>query len=211
MHADHVNKNRIAIMASGKGSNLQAILTAAASGACPVDVQLVLSDKQDAGALAIARDAGVPRVHSLNPENYSDRASFDAACAEQIEAAHCDWIVLAGYMRILSGNFVARFRHRIINIHPALLPSFTGAHAVHDALEYGVKVTGVTVHLVDEVLDGGPILAQASVEVRDNDDEASLHRRIHAVEHQLYPATLAHMITNGFCVSNRTVIWNRAG
>ncbi|MDQ6959986.1 MAG: phosphoribosylglycinamide formyltransferase [Mariprofundaceae bacterium] len=211
MSADCVRENRIAIMASGKGSNLQAILRAAASGACPVVVRLVLSDTQDAGALAIARDAGVPRVSSLNPKDYPDRAAFDAVCAEHIETAHCDWVVLAGYMRILSDKFIARFRHRVINIHPALLPSFTGAHAVRDALEYGVKVTGVTVHLVDDVLDGGPILAQASVEVRDDDDEATLHRRIQAVEHRLYPATLTQMIANGFRVKGRTVIWNSSG
>ena len=179
------------------------------SGACPVDVRLVLSDIQDAGALAIARDAGVPRVSSLNPKNYPDRAAFDAACAAHIEAARCDWVVLAGYMRILSDEFIVRLRHRVINIHPALLPSFTGAHAVRDALTHGVKVTGATVHLVNEVLDGGPILAQAPVEVHDDDNEATLHGRIHTVEHQLYPATLARIITTGFRVEGRTVIWNR--
>jgi len=209
MNAERMRANRIAIMASGKGSNLQAILTAAASGACPVNVHLVLSDKQGAGALTIARDSGVPRVISLNPRDYPNRIAFDTACAEQIETARCDWVVLAGYMRILSTAFISRFRHRIINIHPALLPSFTGAHAVRDALAYGVKVTGVTVHLVNEELDSGPILAQAPVEVREGDDEATLHKRIHAVEHRLYPATLTQMITNGFCVKGGTVIWNR--
>jgi len=202
-----MSANRIAVMASGKGSNLKAILQAAAHGTCPVDVQLVISDKSDAGALEIARAAGVPEVIHLNPKDYADRAAFDAVCVEAIDTAGCQWIVLAGYMRILSAEFIARFRNRIINIHPALLPSFTGAHAVRDALEYGVKITGVTVHLVDEVLDGGPILAQTAVPVRGDDTEASLHNRIHVVEHQLYPATLKRMIEEGFSIEDRRVMW----
>ncbi len=198
----------IAVMASGKGSNLRAILDAARDGSCPVEVRLVLSDRPDAGALSIARAAGVPLVLHLSPADYPDRASFDQACAEAIEAADCTWIVLAGYMRILSSPFVERFRDRIVNIHPALLPAFPGAHAVRDALAYGVKYTGVTVHLVDEVLDGGPILAQSPVPVRDDDDEASLHERIHAVEHRLYPETLARIIRHGFRREGRRILWN---
>lgn len=198
----------IAVMASGKGSNLKAITDAAARGDCPVDVRLVLSDRADAGALNVAAQAGVARIRRLNPGDYPDREAFDMACAEAIDAAGCRWIALAGYMRILSAAFIARFRDRIINIHPALLPSFTGAHAVRDALDYGVKVSGVTVHLVDEVLDGGPILAQAAVPVRDDDDEASLHARIQIEEHRLYPATLARMVGEGFTLHGRRVIWN---
>jgi len=198
----------IAVMASGKGSNLRAILEAARRGECPARVRLVISDREDAGALAIAREAGVPEVAWLNPRDCADRSAFDAACAERIEQAGCEWIVLAGYMRILSEPFVRRFSGRIVNIHPALLPAFPGAHAVRDALEYGVKVTGVTVHLVNEVLDGGPILAQEAVPVREDDTEATLHRRIHAVEHRLYPQTLARMIREGFRIEGRRVRWN---
>lgn len=194
-------------MASGNGSNLKAILQAAEQGQCPVDVRLVLSDKQDAGALAIAHSTGVPEVAHLNPKKYTDRAAFDTACADLIDASDCEWIVLAGYMRILSPGFIARFKHRIINIHPALLPSFTGAHAVRDTLAYGVTVTGVTVHLVDEILDGGPILAQKIVPVQNNDSEASLHKRIHIEEHKLYPATLKRIIEDGFLVEGRRVMW----
>ncbi len=199
----------IAVMASGKGSNLQLILDAVAAGECPVQVDLVISDKADAGALDIARAAGVARVQYINPKDYADRAAFDAACAEAIEAAGCQWIVLAGYMRILSSAFVRRFAGRIINIHPALLPAFTGADGVRDALEYGVKVSGCTVHLVDEVLDGGPILAQAVVPVLDEDSRDSLHARIQIEEHKLYPATLKRMVEQGFTVSGRRVIWNK--
>jgi len=202
-----MSANRIAVMASGKGSNLKAILQAAERGECPVNVRLVISDKVDAPALKVAKDAGVADVLFLNPKAYADRAAFDAACAEAIEQAGCQWIVLAGYMRILSTEFIARFRNCIINIHPALLPSFTGAHAIRDALEYGVKITGVTVHLVDEVLDGGPILAQRPVPVEDDDTEASLHNRIHAEEHKLYPATLKRMIEEGFSIEGRRVMW----
>jgi len=204
-----VNAKAIVIMASGRGSNLKAILDAAARGDCPVDVRLVLADRADAPALKVAADGGVANTLFLNPKNYADRAAFDAACAKAIEQAGCRWVVLAGYMRILSGEFVARFRNRIINIHPALLPSFPGAHAVRDTLQHGVKVTGVTVHLVNEVLDGGPILAQAQVEVRDDDDEATLHNRIHAVEHRLYPETLRRMIEKGFTIEGRRVMWTQ--
>jgi len=199
--------NTIAVMASGKGSNLQAILNASVAEQCPLDVRLVLSDKPDAGALAIARAAAVSEVIHLNPHEYTNRAAFDDACADMIEQAECQWIVLAGYMRILSSTFIARFQNRIINIHPSLLPSFAGAHAVSDALEYGVKLTGVTIHLVDEVLDGGSILAQEVVPVRDDDTGVSLLNRIHAVEHQLYPATLQRMIEQGFSIKKRVVMW----
>ncbi len=198
----------IAIMASGKGSNLKLILDAVTQGRCPVDVRLVISDKAQAQALEIARSAGVPQVLHINPKAYADRAAFDAACAEEIDAADCRWIVLAGYMRILSASFVRRFRGCIMNIHPAILPAFPGAHAVEDALVYGVKASGCTVHLVDEVLDGGPILAQTTVPVFDDDTPEVLHARIQIEEHKLYPATLARMVRQGFCIEGRRVIWN---
>ncbi len=199
----------IAVMASGKGSNLHVILAAAGAGHCPVDVRLVISDRADAKALDIARTAGVAQVMYINPKDYADRAAFDTACADAIEAAGCRWIVLAGYMRILSSAFVQRFSGRIINIHPALLPAFAGADGVADALAYGVKLAGCTVHLVDEVLDGGPILAQAAVPVHDDDTRDSLHMRIQAEEHRLYPATLKRMVEEGFTLAGRRVIWNR--
>jgi len=202
-----MGNNAIAVMALGKGSNLRVILDAVAAGRCPVQVKLVISDKADAQALEIARAAGVPQVVHLCPKSYADRASFDADCAELIDAAGCQWIVLAGYMRILSSPFVRRFRGRMINIHPSILPAFSGAKAVEDALSYGVKASGCTVHLVDEVLDGGPILAQAVVPVLDGDTFESLHARIQVEEHKLYPATLARMVTSGFDIEGRRVIW----
>ncbi|MFQ5344398.1 MAG: phosphoribosylglycinamide formyltransferase [Mariprofundus sp.] len=203
-----MNSKAIAVMASGRGSNLKVILESVAAGDCPVDVQLVISDKAGAAALAVARDAGVPHIAHLDPKAYQDRAGFDAACADLIDRHGCRWIVLAGYMRILSSSFVRRFRGRIINIHPAILPAFPGAHAVEDAVNYGVKVSGCTVHLVDEVLDGGPVLAQSVVPVFDDDTCDSLHARIQVEEHQIYPATLKRIMNDGFSIDGRKVIWN---
>jgi len=202
-----MNSKAVAVMASGRGTNLKVILESVAKGECPVDVRLVISDKGDAEALNIAREAGVPNVIHVDPKNFEGREQFDAECAELLDRHGCQWIVLAGYMRILSSSFVRRFRGRIINIHPSLLPSFVGAKAVEDALEYGVKVSGCTVHLVDEVLDGGPILAQSVVPVFDDDTRDSLHTRIQTEEYKLYPATLARMANEGFDIVGRQVIW----
>ena len=200
----------MAIMASGRGSNLQSILAAAAVGECPVDIRLVISDRPEAPALEVARQAGVAQVHLLNPKQFNSREAFDSACADLIDRLDCQWVVLAGYMRILSSQFVKRYRGRIINIHPSLLPSFPGSRAVDDALEHGVKISGCTVHLVDEVLDGGPILAQATVPVLDGDSRESLHARIQQQEHRLYPETLKRMVASGFSVIGRRVVWRDA-
>jgi len=205
-----MNSKAVAVMASGRGTNLKVILEAVAAGECPVDVRLVISDKGDAEALNIARNAGVPHVVHVDPKNFAGREQFDAECAELLDRHGCQWIVLAGYMRILSSSFVSRFRGRIINIHPSLLPSFVGAKAVEDALEYGVKVSGCTVHLVDEVLDGGPILAQSVVPVLDDDTRDSLHARIQTEEYKIYPTTLARMANEGFEIVGRKVVWKTA-
>lgn len=202
-----MSSKAVAVMASGHGTNLRVILEAVAAGDCPVDVRMVISDKADAEALDIARAAGVAKVLYINPKDYADRAEFDAACAEAIDSAACQWIVLAGYMRILSSSFVRRFRGRIINVHPSILPALPGAKAVEDAITYGVKVSGCTIHLVDEVLDGGPILAQSVVPVLDNDTQESLHARIQKEEHKLYPATLKRIVETGFAITGRRVIW----
>ncbi|PJA32115.1 MAG: phosphoribosylglycinamide formyltransferase [Zetaproteobacteria bacterium CG_4_9_14_3_um_filter_53_7] len=203
-----MSSKSIAVMASGRGTNLQVILEAVAAGQCPVDVRLVICDKADAQALEIARAAGVPHVMHVNPKDFANREQYDAECAELLDKHACQWIVLAGYMRILSSAFVRRFRGRIINIHPSILPAFAGAKAVDDALAYGVKASGCTVHLVDEVLDGGPILAQAIVPVLDDDTRDSLHARIQIEEHKIYPATLKRMVEEGFTIVGRRVIWS---
>ena len=196
-------------MASGRGTNLKVILKAVAAGECPVDVRLVICDRADAAALDIARAAGVANVIHVTPKDYENREQSDAQCADLLDRHGCQWFVLAGYMRILSSAFVRRFRGRIINIHPSILPAFAGAKAVEDALEYGVKVSGCTVHLVDEVLDGGSILAQSVVPVFDDDTRDSLHARIQIEEHKLYPATLKRMVEEGFTIEGRRVVWKK--
>jgi len=202
-----MKNKRIAVLASGKGSNLSVILHAIAQGECAATVQLVICNKADAGALDIARSAGVPEVLFINPKDYSGRDQYDEACADAIAHAGCQWIVLAGYMRILSAEFVQSFANRIINIHPSLLPSFVGGDAVGDALQHGVKVTGCTVHFVTEVLDNGAILAQKSVPVLEHDDHDSLHQRIQKQEHIIYPQVISRLVQTPFTIEGRRVVW----
>lgn len=177
--------SRIVVLASGSGTLLQALLDSQVRGS----IVAVGSDVVDCQALARASAAGVP-TFALPLSGFSDRAAWDAALLAEVQAHSPEWIVSAGFMRILSAQFVAAFAGRILNTHPALLPSFPGAHGVRDALAYGVKVTGCTVHLVDEGVDTGPILAQRAVEVLPDDDEASLHERIKVVERELLISTL---------------------
>jgi len=185
---------KLVILASGMGSNLQAILDRAHMRE-GVEVIGVGSDKQDAPALERARAARLA-VGIFRAVDYPDREERDAAMADWIEGLGADLIVLAGYMQLLSEAFVARFRNRIINIHPALLPDFPGLDAIGQALAAGVKTTGVTVHFVDEGVDTGPAIVQREVEVPADRDRAALERKIHAVEHQLYPEAI-RMIAAG--------------
>jgi len=186
--------NKIAVLASGKGSNLKAILQAIERGDCCAKVEVVICNKADAQALQIAKDAGVPHVLFINPKDYSGREAYDEACMQVIQEADCSLVVLAGYMRILSEGFIQAFPQQIINIHPSLLPSFIGADAVGDALRYGVKVSGCTVHIVTKELDSGPILAQSCVPVLAEDDFASLHARIQDQEYKIYPDVIDTLI-----------------
>ena len=176
----------LGVLASGRGSNLQAILDAIAGGRCPARVTVVVSDRKDAPALERARAAGVRAVH-LDPRAHPDRTAFDAAVAGVLDEHSVELVCLAGYMRILSPELVRRYRRRILNVHPALLPAFPGLHAQRQALEHGVKVSGATVHFVDEGVDTGPIVLQAAVPVLEGDTEATLSARILAEEHRLYP------------------------
>jgi phosphoribosylglycinamide formyltransferase-1 len=175
----------VVVLASGQGTNLEALLTASGTPVS-VGVVLVVSDRPEARALTVARDAGIPTATVLLAD-YPDRAAFDAALRDVVAAARPDVVCLAGFMRILGPGFVHAFPDRIVNTHPSLLPAFRGAHPVADALAYGVKVTGCTVHLVDEEVDHGPVLFQEAVSVQPDDDERSLHERIKAVEHRLLP------------------------
>lgn len=182
------DRSRLAVLVSGSGTNLQALLDAiAADPDFGGDVVVVGSDQPDAGGLDRARRAGIATV-STAVSDHPDRATWEDALVAALQDHRPDAVVLAGFMRILSGAFLRHWPGRVINTHPSILPAFRGAHAVREALDWGVKVTGCTVHLVDEQVDHGPIVAQRVVEVREDDDEDSLHDRIKAVEHELMPA-----------------------
>jgi phosphoribosylglycinamide formyltransferase-1 len=177
---------RVVVLVSGHGSNLQALLDAAAERGSGMTVVLVGADRPGAFGLERARRAGVDTA-VVRPADHPDRPSFDLALRDLVAAARPDVVCLAGFMRILGPAFVGAFPDRILNTHPSLLPAFRGAHAVRDALAYGVKVTGCTVHLVDEQVDHGPVLFQAAVPVEPGDDENRLHGRIKQEEHRLLP------------------------
>jgi phosphoribosylglycinamide formyltransferase-1 len=195
---------RVVVLVSGTGSNLAALLQAAADPAYGVSVPLVGSDVPGAPALERARAAGVPTV-VVPLHDHPRRADWDVALTQAVAAARPDLVVCAGFMRLLGPAFLARFDGRIVNTHPALLPAFPGAHAVADALAYGVRVTGATVHLVDAGVDTGPVLAQECVPVSPDDDEASLHDRIKTVEHALLVDVVGRLVRDGWTVDGRKV------
>jgi len=176
----------IVILISGRGSNMVALIDAAASGALPVRVAAVLANRPDAKGLEVAAAAGVV-TRVVDHRLYADRESFDAAMAEAIDAYSPDLVVLAGFMRILSDGFVAHYEGRLINIHPSLLPSFPGLHTHQRVLDDGVRVHGCTVHFVTPTLDHGPIVVQAAVPVLDGDDATVLAARVLEQEHRIYP------------------------
>ena len=185
----------LGVLVSGSGTNLQSILDACASGRIQAEVKVVISNRPRAKGLARARQAGVPAV-VVSHRKHATREAFEQVLIQQLRQHGVQWIALAGFMRILTPLFLDTFKDRVINIHPALLPAFPGVHAQRQALEYGVKVAGCTVHFVDAGTDTGPIIGQAVVPVRDDDDEASLGARILAQEHRLYPQVL-HLIARG--------------
>jgi phosphoribosylglycinamide formyltransferase-1 len=179
---------RVAVLASGTGTNLQAILDRL-HGRGGVEVVAVASDKPDARALARADEAGVPTA-AFPQADHADRSSRDAAMADWLSERDAELVALAGYMQLLTPGFVERFRGRILNVHPALLPSFPGLDAIGQTLAHGVRITGVTVHLVDEGVDSGPIVLQRHVEVPADRDRGELEERIHEVEHELLPEAI---------------------
>ena len=192
---------RIAVLASGAGSNLQALLDDPHVGPWIV---LVVSDRPDAGALGRARLRGIKAV-ALEPSHYGSREAHDRGVAALLEEEAIEFVLLAGYMRILGPGVVAAFRDRILNVHPSLLPAFPGAHAPRDALAWGAKLSGATVHLVDEEVDHGPIVLQEAVPVLPEDDEATLHARIQAVEYRLYPRAARLLVEGLLKVEGRLV------
>ncbi|WP_276915870.1 phosphoribosylglycinamide formyltransferase [Parvibacter caecicola] len=181
---------KIGVLLSGSGTNLQAIIDAIAAGQVNAEIVSVVSSRPDAFGIRRAEAAGIP-VLVLNRAVYAVPEAADALIVENMRAAGAEYLVMAGYMRKLTPAVLSAYPDRVLNLHPALLPSFKGAHAIQDAWEAGVKVTGITVHLANEDYDKGPIVAQQAVEVREDDTIETLEERIHQAEHQLYPAVIA--------------------
>lgn len=197
-----VNIN-IAVLASGSGTNLQALIDTLDLGA---RIAVVISDRPEAAALGRARTAGI-QSKVVSWDAFDSRAAFSEALRDEIEASGADGVVLAGFMRVLTHEVVAAYPNRILNIHPSLLPAFPGANAIAQALEHGAKVTGVTVHFVDEKVDHGPIIAQRAVPILPDDDEEILHARIQVEEHDLYPKVVRAFAGGEIVVEGRRVSW----
>jgi phosphoribosylglycinamide formyltransferase-1 len=187
----------IAVFCSGNGSNLQAIIDSVKSGILKAKIKFVLCDKKEAYCLKRAKEAGLKTV-VIDPKVYKTREAFDKEAIKHIEKEKVQLIVLAGFMRILSDHFVRKYDHKILNIHPSLLPSFKGANGIRDAFNSGVKLTGVTIHFVNEKLDSGPILLQDVVKIESEDTLETLEAKIHKLEHRLYPKAIAMYIQGKF-------------
>lgn len=179
---------KIGVLLSGSGTNLQAIIDAIVEG-LPTDIVLVVSSRPDAYGIERARAAGIPTL-VMNREKYADVLAADAQIVEALQEAGAEYVVMAGYMRKVTSVMLAAFPNRVLNLHPALLPSFKGAHAIADAFDAGVKVTGVTVHFANADYDKGPIVAQRAITVAENDTLDTLEAKIHDVEHVLYPEVI---------------------
>jgi phosphoribosylglycinamide formyltransferase-1 len=195
----------VGVLVSGRGSNLQALLDACAAPGFPARITIVISDREHAPALERARAAGVEALW-INPKDFPDREAFDRALVRELEARKVGLVCSAGFMRILSPVYVRAFAGRALNIHPSLLPAFPGLHAQRQALDHGVKLAGATVHFVDDALDGGPIVLQASVPVEPDDTEATLSARILVEEHRLYPAAVRLFAEGRLEIVGRRVI-----
>ncbi len=199
---------RLGVLGSGKGSNFVAIADACAAGKIPAEVAVVLSDFEGAGILTHARERKIS-AQFIPPGKFRTKLEEEAehAFVEALRAAQVDLMVLAGFMRVLKGEFLRTFEGRIVNVHPSLLPSFPGLEAWKQALDHGVKVAGCTVHFVDAGVDSGAIIGQQTVPVLDKDTPESLHARIHAAEHELYPKCVAAIARGEISVQGRRVIW----
>ena len=194
-----------AVLASGRGGNLQAIIKAIKAGKIKADLKLVISDKKDAHALEHAREAQIPAFY-INPREFHDRESFDRAVVERLHEFKIDFVVLAGYMRLVSDYFIGQYPDKVLNIHPSLLPDFKGMHAIKDAFEYGAKVTGPTVHFVVDEVDSGAIILQEPVRVDPQDTLESLEEKIHQAEHRIYPKAIDLFARGKLKIEGRKVI-----
>lgn len=193
-----------AVFASGKGTNLQAIIRAVKKRKINADLVLVLSDNKGAYALKRAKRAKIKTV-VVDPKPFSSREDYDLEIVRILEQEKIDFIVLAGFMRIITSALIGCFPNKIFNIHPALLPSFKGTHGIGEAFGYGVKVTGVTVHFVDEKMDNGPIILQDIVKIKEDDTLETLEAKIHKVEHKIYPEAIRLFVDGKIKIEGRKV------
>ncbi|MDE3157050.1 MAG: phosphoribosylglycinamide formyltransferase [Acidobacteriota bacterium] len=196
---------RLGILISGRGSNLQAIIDAIAAGRLEATIGVVLSNRPGAAGLERARAAGIEAV-CVDPSPSASRHEYDAALVRELQARRIDLVCLAGFMRLLGPTFIDAFPHRILNIHPSLLPAFPGLHAQRQAIEHGVRISGATVHLVDADLDAGPIVLQAAVPVLADDTEETLAARILAEEHRIYPEAIGIVLGGGWSIAGRRFV-----
>lgn len=196
---------KLGVLCSGRGSDLQSIIDAIADGKLNAEIAVVLTDKPNVMALERAQKAQIKNL-CIDRKKFDSKADFETALLNELKAAGVDLVVLAGFMRILSPSFVHEYKDRIMNIHPSLLPSFPGAHAHRDVLAYGVKVSGCTVHFVDEGTDSGPIIMQAAVEVKDDDTEETLAARVLEQEHIIYPKAIQLYVDGKLEIVGRKVI-----
>jgi phosphoribosylglycinamide formyltransferase 1 len=210
MTATAHDSRRLAVLISGRGSNLQSIIDAIAAGALDATIAVVLSNRADAPGLVRARAAGVDAI-CQSPRDYPDRDAYDHAIVEVLRSRGVDLVCLAGYMRIVGPALLNAFPNRILNIHPSLLPAFPGLHAQRQALEHGVRVSGATVHFVSATLDGGPIVMQVAVPVRDDDTVETLSARILVEEHRIYPEAIRLVFEGGLTVEGERVVTRRLG
>jgi len=195
---------RLGILLSGRGSNFEAIADQVAAGRIPAEIAVVISNRPEARGLDVACRRGLKAV--CIPSRGLDREAYDRLLIQELEADRVDLVCLAGFMRLLSASFVRAFPQRVLNIHPSLLPAFSGLDAQKQALEHGVKISGCTVHLVDEFLDAGPIILQAAVPVLDQDTVESLSARILAEEHRIYAEAIQIMLSGNFRIEGRRVV-----
>jgi phosphoribosylglycinamide formyltransferase 1 len=200
----------LALLISGRGSNLQAIVEAIRGGRLRATIAVVISNRGDAPGLAIAREAGI-ETRVMPHGDYPSRDEYDRALVDELRSRRVKLICLAGFTRLLGPSFCAAFPHAVLNVHPALLPAFPGTNAQRQALEHGVRVTGVTVHFVTPELDGGPIVMQAAVPVLDSDSADSLANRILEAEHEIYPQAIQRVLDGGWTIEGRRVVFNAQG
>lgn len=198
------NKCKLGVLISGSGSNLQAIMDQCESGALPAKVSVVISNRADAYGLVRAKNKLIPSIF-LDRSNYEDEKSYNLKILEILKKYEVDLVVMAGYMRLLGKEVLDAYPNKVLNIHPALLPSFPGAHGIKDALDYGVKVTGVTVHFANEVFDEGPIILQEPVHIHEDDNEETLAKKIHSIEHVIYPKAIKLFCEGKLVIEGRKV------